>query len=115
MDEYQQAFKELKSYLMTPPLLSPSKQGEELYLYLVVSLTAISSALVREEDRRQLPVYYTSRAFRGVKERYPLMEKLAFALVTTARKLRPYFQVHSVVVLINHPLQKAMNKSDATG
>jgi hypothetical protein len=49
-DECQQAFEELKKYLMTPPLLSPSKQGEELYLYLAISPTAISSALVREED-----------------------------------------------------------------
>ena len=76
---------------MTLPLLSPSKQGEELYLYLAVSLTAVSSALVREEDRRQLPVYYTSRALRGAEDRYPTMEKLAFTLVTAARLLRPYF------------------------
>ena len=40
------------------------------------------------------------------------MEKLAFALVTVARKLRPYFQAHSVIVLTNHPLRKAMNKPD---
>ena len=63
-DECQQVFEELKKYLMTPPLLSPSKQGEKLYLYLAISPTAIRSVLVREEDRRQLPVYYTSRAFR---------------------------------------------------
>ena len=100
---------------MTLPLLSPSKQGEELYLYLVVSLTAVSSALVREEDRRQLPVYYTSRALRWAEERYPPMEKLAFALVTAARKLHPYFQAHTVIVLKNHPLRKAMNKPDAAG
>ena len=42
----QQAFEELKKYLMTPLLLSPSKQGKELYLYLAVSPTAISSALI---------------------------------------------------------------------
>ena len=59
-NECQQAFEQLKKYLMTPPLLSPSKQGEELYLYLAVSPTAISSALVQAEDRQQLPVYYTS-------------------------------------------------------
>ncbi len=86
-NECQQAFEELKKYLTTPPLLSPSKQGEELYLYLAVSQTAISSALIREENGRQLPVYYTSRALRGAEERYPPMEKLAFALVTAARKL----------------------------
>uniref|UniRef100_A0A2N9GIS8 Integrase catalytic domain-containing protein n=1 Tax=Fagus sylvatica TaxID=28930 RepID=A0A2N9GIS8_FAGSY len=113
--ECQQAFEELKMYLMTPPLLSPSKQGEELYLYLAVSPTAVSSALIREEDGRQLPVYYTSQALRVAEERYPPMEKLAFALITAARKLRPYFQAHTVVVLTNHPLRKAMNKPDAAG
>uniref|UniRef100_A0A2N9F200 Integrase catalytic domain-containing protein n=1 Tax=Fagus sylvatica TaxID=28930 RepID=A0A2N9F200_FAGSY len=114
-DECQQAFEELKKYLTEPPLLSPSKQGEELYLYLAVSPTAVSSALIREEERRQLPVYYTSRALRGAEERYPPMEKLAFALVTAARKLRPYFQAHTIVLLTNHPLRKAMNKPDAAG
>uniref|UniRef100_A0A2N9GRM8 Reverse transcriptase domain-containing protein n=1 Tax=Fagus sylvatica TaxID=28930 RepID=A0A2N9GRM8_FAGSY len=114
-DECQQAFEELKKYLTEPPLLSPSKQGEELYLYLAVSPTAVSSALIREEERRQLPVYYTSRALRGAEEKYPPMEKLAFALVTAARKLRPYFQAHTIVLLTNHPLRKAMNKPDAAG
>uniref|UniRef100_A0A2N9HF13 Integrase catalytic domain-containing protein n=1 Tax=Fagus sylvatica TaxID=28930 RepID=A0A2N9HF13_FAGSY len=108
--------RQLKKYLTEPPLLSPSKQGEELYLYLAVSPTAVSSALIREEEaRRQLPVYYTSRALRGAEERYPPMEKLAFALVTAARKLRPYFQAHTIVLLTNHPLRKAMNKPDAAG
>ena len=51
-EECHQAFEELKRYLTEPPLLNPSKQGEELYLYLVVSPTAVSSALIREEERR---------------------------------------------------------------
>ena len=87
----QQAFEDLKAYLTSPSLLSPSKLGEELFLYLVVSLVAVSAALVREEESVQRLVYYTSRALRGAEERYPPMEKLAFALVTTARKLKPYF------------------------
>jgi hypothetical protein len=84
MDECQQAFKELKKYLATPPLLSPSKPSEKLDLYLAVSPTAVNPALLREEECQQLLVYYTSRALRGVEERYPPMEKLAFALVTAA-------------------------------
>ena len=36
-NECQQAFENLKLYLSSPPLLSPSKPGEELYSYLVVS------------------------------------------------------------------------------
>jgi len=58
---------------------------------LAVSPVAVSTALVKEEDKVQKPVYYANQAFRGAKERYPPMEKLAFALVTTACKLKPYF------------------------
>ena len=49
-DECQQAFVNLKVYLSSPPLLSPSTPGEELYLYLAVSQAVVSVALVREED-----------------------------------------------------------------
>ena len=54
-------------------------------------LHVVSSALIKEEGKIQKSVYYTSQALRGVEGRYPMMEKLAFALVTTSRKLRHYF------------------------
>lgn len=60
MVECQQAFEDPKSYLSSPPLLSPSKLREELFLYLAISPAAVSAALVREEDREQKLVYYTS-------------------------------------------------------
>ena len=43
------------------------------------------------------------------------MEKLAFALVTAARKLKPYFQAHTVIVLIDKPLWRAMSSPEVTG
>ena len=88
----QQAFEDLKAYLSSPPLLSPSQPREELFLYLAVSPAAVSTTLVREEDKVQKPVYYANWALRGVEERYPPMQKLTFALVTVAHKLKPYFQ-----------------------
>ena len=51
MDECQQAFEGLKAYLASMLLLSPSKPGEELYLYLAVSPHVVSSALIREEGK----------------------------------------------------------------
>ena len=63
MDECQKAFKDLKKYLSSPPLLSPSKPREELYLYLAVSQVAVNTTLVREEDGSQRPVYFISQAF----------------------------------------------------
>ena len=50
-DDCQRAFQDLKAYLTTAPLLSPSVLGEELYLYLAITPHAVSSALVREEGR----------------------------------------------------------------
>ena len=84
-------------------------------MYLAVTLHAVSSALIREEGRVQKLVYYTSRALRGAEGRYPQIEKLAFALITTSRKLRHYFQAHVINVMTYHPLKKAMNKLEATG
>ena len=112
-DQCQKAFQDLKVYLTTAPLLSPSILSEELYLYLAVSLHAVNLALIREEEKVQKPVYYTSRALRGVEGRYPLMEKLAFALITASRKLRHYFQAHVIVVMTDHPLKKSMNELKA--
>ena len=80
--------------------------GEELFLYLAVTLHAVSSTLIREEGKVQKPVYYTSRALRGVEGRYPLIEKLAFALITASRKLMHYFQAH-VINVIRPPAQES--------
>ena len=45
-EECEAEFQELKRYLSNPPILSPSKEGENLYLYLAVSATAVSAALI---------------------------------------------------------------------
>ena len=105
----------MKTYLITAPLLSPSVMGEELFLYLAVTSHAVSFTLIREEGKVQKPVYYTSRALRGVEGRYPLIEKLAFALITASRKLRHYFQAHVINVITDHSLKKSMNKLEAAG
>ena len=59
-DECEVAFQKLKRYLSNPPLLSPSKEGKDLFLYLAVSTITVSAALIREENKIQLPVYYIS-------------------------------------------------------
>ena len=112
-DECETAFQELKHYLSNPPLLSPSKEGEDLFLYLAISVTAVSAALIREENRVQLPVYYVNQAFQGVEARYPPIEKITFALIVASRKLRPYFQANPIIVMADQLIKKAMNKPEA--
>jgi len=52
-DECLAAFLHLLEHLQQPPLLSAPSQEEDLYLYLEVLTHAISTALVKEENRIQ--------------------------------------------------------------
>ena len=115
IDECEKAFQELKHYLSNPPLLSPSKEGENLYLYLAVSTIAMSASLIQEEGKTQLPVYYVSQAFQGAEAKYPQIEKIAFTFIVASRKLRPYFQANPILVLMDQLINKSMNKPEATG
>ena len=48
-EECEVAFQSLKESLSSPLLLSLSMEGEDLFLCLAVSQTAVSSALIHEE------------------------------------------------------------------
>ncbi|KAL0386593.1 UNVERIFIED_CONTAM: Pro-Pol polyprotein [Sesamum latifolium] len=101
----QHAFEELKSYLAGLPLLVKPSPGHTLYLYLSATPQAVSSVLIREEEGRQLPIYYVSKVLNSTEGRYILIEKMALALVVTARRLRPYFLSHPIGVKTNTPLK----------
>ena len=85
------AFKNLKKYLSKPRFLISSIKGEDLSLYLEVSQTAVSLALIRKEKRLQRSVYYTSQAFQDAEAKCPCLEKVSFALIVASRKLCSYF------------------------
>ena len=114
-EECESVLHELKAYLTTPPLLSMPLLGEVLLLYLAVSEHAVSAVLVREEGSKQLPTYYVSKALLDPETRYSHLEKLALALIVAARKLRPYFQAHPIVVVTSFPIKLALHKPEASG
>ncbi|KAK0580108.1 hypothetical protein LWI29_036450 [Acer saccharum] len=114
-DDCEKALQELKNYLKSPPLLSKPKDNETLFIYLAVSDTAVSAVLVREEGSSQHPVYYVSKTLLNAETKYSRLEKLALALVMAARKLRPYFQCHSIKVLTAYPLKNILHKPELSG
>ena len=111
---YEEAFSALKTYLSSFSILVSPSEGELLTLYLAVSDFSTSAALVKERDRVQQSVYYYSRALRGAEERYPKMDKLVLALVNTARRLRPYFQAHTIEILTEHPMKQILHKQETS-
>ena len=84
-------------------------------MYLIVSKTAVSAALIREEGRKQLLIYYVNQAFQGAEFRYPRIEKIVFALVVASRKLRQYFQANPILVMMDQPIEKSMRQPEAAG
>ena len=40
---------------------------------------------------------------------------MAFALITATRKLKPYFPAHTIMVLTDQPLKRAMSSLEAAG
>ncbi|XP_073129380.1 uncharacterized protein [Henckelia pumila] len=84
-DESEKDFQDLKTYLKQLPVPNKPTQGEELFLYLA-----------------------------GPELNYLTQEKLALALVITARKLRPYFLSHLITVLTNSALGKIIANPDVS-
>ncbi|KAL0439579.1 UNVERIFIED_CONTAM: Retrovirus-related Pol polyprotein from transposon opus [Sesamum latifolium] len=114
-EECQQEFQELKVYLAQLPLLTKLVPGKTLYLYLAAGPQAVNSVLIKEEEGLQKPIYYVTKVLHGTEHRYPEVEKLAFALITAARKLRPYFLSHSICVRTNAPLRATLGEAETLG
>ena len=110
----EEAFSALKTYLSSPLILVSPSEGELLTLYLAVSDFSTNAVLVKDKDRVQHPVYYCSRVLRGAEERYPRMEILILALVTAARKLRPYFQAHTIEIQTEYPMKQVLHKPETS-
>ncbi|XP_059654611.1 uncharacterized protein LOC132301369 [Cornus florida] len=96
--QQQEALSQLKGYMAEPPILSAPKPGEVLIMYLAISNIARSAALIRKEGKRQYPVFYTSKTMTDAETRYSKTERVILALVYAKRKLRHYFESHSIVV-----------------
>lgn len=96
-------------------MLSKALDHEELQLYLAVSEMAVTAILARTEGTRHAPVYYISKDLLPAEEHYTPMEKLVLALVTSARKLRSYFQSHLITVITEHPLRVVLHRPELSG
>lgn len=108
-------FEDLKSYLISLSILSKPEGREELYLYLAVSTCAVSSILVRVVVRAQKLVYYVSKALESAETRYSDIEKLVLTMFVSSKKLHPYFQSHTIVVVTSYLLRIVLYSPDIAG
>jgi len=111
----EEAFTKIKEFLSSPPVLHRPSSGAALSLYLSVSDNAMSSVLTEDSEEGERPVYFISKVFKGVELRYQKIERLDLAIITTARKLHPYFQSHRIILKTNYPVNQVLSKPDLVG
>jgi hypothetical protein len=63
----------------------------------------------------QHPVYFISEVLGPSKKKYPQVQKLLYAVLLTARKLRHYFDDHKVVVVTGFPIGDILHNKEAIG
>jgi len=111
-DDCEQIFQKLKTTLTSPPILHTR---QPLLVYITATDHTVSAALVQEIEGTQHPVYFVSRTLQDPETRYQMVEKLALSLVHATRRLRSYFQNHSITVKTDYPIQKILQKLDLAG
>nr|GEU68586.1 reverse transcriptase domain-containing protein [Tanacetum cinerariifolium] len=110
--ESEMAFKQMKTSIAELPMLTASKQKEELVIYLAAAKEAVIAVLMTERDEKQMPIYFVSRALQGPEINYTPMEKLILALVSVSKRLKRYFQAHTIVVITDQPIKQMLSNPE---
>ncbi|GJR69492.1 reverse transcriptase domain-containing protein [Tanacetum coccineum] len=113
--EAETAFQQMKKSIAELPMMAAPQEKEELIIYLAAAKEAISAVLMTERDGKQIPIYFVSRALRGPEINYTPMEKLVLALVSASKRLKRYFQAHTVIVITDQPIKQMLSNPEVTG
>jgi hypothetical protein len=125
--EAQEALEALKKFLTTPPVLKPPRRAtpnqlaEDLLLYISCMTHMVSIALVVEQAEEghtypvQHPVYFINEVLGPSKMKYTQVQKLLYAVLLTARKLRHHIDDHKVIVVTGFLIGDILHNKEAIG
>jgi hypothetical protein len=97
--------------------ICPLEPKSPLLLYLSASNSAVNVVVVQEKEEgklKKIPVYFASEALSWSKLFYSELEKIAYAVVMAARKLRHYFEGHRIRVIMNQLLNDLFVNKEAS-
>jgi hypothetical protein len=93
--EQSKVVQQLKNYMASKLLVIVPNPKAPLLLYVAASDHAVSGVLVQKKEENtkiiQQPIYYILEALSGAKLNYSEIEKIAYAILISSRKLKHYF------------------------
>ncbi|GJY84826.1 reverse transcriptase domain-containing protein [Tanacetum coccineum] len=109
------AFKQMKKSIADLPMLTAPKEKKELIMYLAAAKEAICAVLMTKRDEKQMPIYFVSRTLHGPEINYTPMEKLILALVSDSKRLKRYFQAHTIIMITDQSIKQILSNPNVTG
>ncbi|XP_019198930.1 PREDICTED: uncharacterized protein LOC109192688 [Ipomoea nil] len=109
------AFESIKSYLMKPHVRIAPVHGRPLILYISTQDSFVGALLAQENDKgKENALYYLSKMMTPNELKYSPTEKLCLALMLAIKKLKHYFEAHTIrLVSKANPVKYVMAKGQA--
>jgi ribonuclease HI len=104
----REAFKKIKEYLVSPPVLRSPKAGNPFKMYIAAHERVIGAVFLQEEDGKEFPIAFMSRHILDAETRYVFMEKLCLSLYYACSKFQHYIVSSSCIVACQYDVIKHM-------
>ena len=113
----QNAFDNIKKYLLNPPVLGAPIPGKPLILYIVAQERSLGALLAQEQEKgKERALYYLSKTLVGAEVNYSPIEKMCLALFFAIDKLSHYMQVFTVHLIAKaDPIKYVLSRPIISG
>ncbi|XP_047987218.1 uncharacterized protein LOC125227069 [Leguminivora glycinivorella] len=102
----EKAFNDLKSHLISAPVLKSADETKPYIIKADASNYAIGAVIVQGEGEDEHPIEYASRLLTSAERNYSTTEREALALVWSLNKFRGYIEGGHVTLVTDHQALK---------
>ena len=111
-DVKQHAFDELKSKLIVAPILAYPQTDQPYHLYTDASLYAVGAVLTQMFPEGERVIEYVSRQLTEGQQKWPTIEREAYAIISSIGKLRHYLVGSKFTIYTDHKPLRSLFTAD---
>ncbi|CAB0027848.1 unnamed protein product [Trichogramma brassicae] len=106
--DQEEAFQQLKSALVSAPVLARPNFGRPFRVQSDASAYAIGAVLTQEHEDGEHPIVYISRVLSSAERNYSTTERECLAVVWAVKKFRSYLEGYQFTVITDHSALKSL-------